>query len=901
MGNWILVWNPITNEFNFSPAHPIPAAHHTTHEDGGTDSIKLDDLAAPDNNTDLDVSIAKHGLCLKAPNDAAKFLRGDATWAVPPGAGLHHLTHEDGGIDEISVAGLSGLLTDDQNPVDHHLTHENGAADEISIDGLSGLLADAQNPVAHGHVEGDVVGLVADLAAKAPLASPTFTGDVVAPNLNYNEGILSEPTITSVDATHIKVTTCQVLIRSDAVFGADETLYRKTVPEDDNLLVTAGVVNYIYVFWSAGTPVYGATASRSTINHSNYVPVARVSLAGAVIDYQLSYGLVGKGGTARNIDRVLRIRGSEGIEKESGLTITETGVRVVNIGAGVVWFGTRRIDATILTAIAQGGVGVFSDLWYHTGAGTWAKTAATNYNNTQYDLTVAPFGLTDLLANRYAVNWIFRNVTTNEIDIVLGTGDYTQAQATATMIPDLPPQLASFYILCGRIIVKKSVNTAFAIENVANVSLRQSVTQVHSELSNLAYADAGHTGFEPTVTKGNLTATAPVSLDQTRQVIGGAAVVSLVNDAAAAITEIDTGALANSDTVIPTSNAVKTVTDGLVPKALYDAQSILAATLDDTPAALIVAEQTLVGRITGGNIAALSVVQVQTLLSLGTMAYETATGYFKCDCSNAITAFGIHRDVNDSLIQLLGGTTSAFGAIINLFGSTHAVYPGALHFYVSNAAKNAYVLAAHIPSADAPSLNMASHDIVNVHGIQMLENHKIYASSDIGTVDIIGGTGGVGSGSGFRAQGYNSVNTGSFAIYVPNIAHNADLTVIDCSGCVTSPVVSLPYNYLQFGGGGVIRTAINDQFVYMVGGNSTAGKGAFLVCYGADHAQYPGRFDVRVPNAAKTSILEVLRIDGVTDTPHLNLLAHRISGVANPIDAQDAATRAWCLATFVAI
>lgn len=58
-------------------------AHHTSHESGGGDAIKLDDLAAPDDNTDLNVSTTKHGLAPKAPNDATKFLRGDVTWAVP--------------------------------------------------------------------------------------------------------------------------------------------------------------------------------------------------------------------------------------------------------------------------------------------------------------------------------------------------------------------------------------------------------------------------------------------------------------------------------------------------------------------------------------------------------------------------------------------------------------------------------------------------------------------------------------------------------------------------------------------------------------------------------------------------------------------------------------------------
>lgn len=64
----------------FSTPSVAPAAHHLTHESGGADAIKLDDLAAPDDNTDLNVSTSKHGLAPKAPNDTTKFLRGDGTW-----------------------------------------------------------------------------------------------------------------------------------------------------------------------------------------------------------------------------------------------------------------------------------------------------------------------------------------------------------------------------------------------------------------------------------------------------------------------------------------------------------------------------------------------------------------------------------------------------------------------------------------------------------------------------------------------------------------------------------------------------------------------------------------------------------------------------------------------------
>jgi len=63
--------------------------------------------------------------------------------------GHHHLTHQNGGSDEISVTGLSGVLADPQTPSSHATSHENGGGDEISVTGLSGVLADPQTPEAH--------------------------------------------------------------------------------------------------------------------------------------------------------------------------------------------------------------------------------------------------------------------------------------------------------------------------------------------------------------------------------------------------------------------------------------------------------------------------------------------------------------------------------------------------------------------------------------------------------------------------------------------------------------------------------------------------------------------------------------------------------------------------------
>jgi len=57
-----------------------PLAHQASHNNSGGDALKLDDLAAPDDNTDLDASAATHGLLPKLSGSAGDYLAGDGTW-----------------------------------------------------------------------------------------------------------------------------------------------------------------------------------------------------------------------------------------------------------------------------------------------------------------------------------------------------------------------------------------------------------------------------------------------------------------------------------------------------------------------------------------------------------------------------------------------------------------------------------------------------------------------------------------------------------------------------------------------------------------------------------------------------------------------------------------------------
>jgi hypothetical protein len=66
-----------------------------------------------------------------------------------PAPAAHHTTHEDGGMDELDVTGLSGLLDDPQTPANHAPSHQNGGGDELNVGGLHGVLADDQPALAH--------------------------------------------------------------------------------------------------------------------------------------------------------------------------------------------------------------------------------------------------------------------------------------------------------------------------------------------------------------------------------------------------------------------------------------------------------------------------------------------------------------------------------------------------------------------------------------------------------------------------------------------------------------------------------------------------------------------------------------------------------------------------------
>ncbi len=86
-----------------------------------------------------------------------------------------------------TIIGTLSNQTDLQDALDavggggpHATSHQNGQADEISVAGLSGLLADAQTPLSHSHPQSEVTNLVTDLSGKAATSHTHAAADITS-------------------------------------------------------------------------------------------------------------------------------------------------------------------------------------------------------------------------------------------------------------------------------------------------------------------------------------------------------------------------------------------------------------------------------------------------------------------------------------------------------------------------------------------------------------------------------------------------------------------------------------------------------------------------------------------------------------------------------------------------
>jgi len=168
--------------------------------------------------------------------------------------------------------------------------------------------------------------------------------------------------------------------------------------------------------------------------------------------------------------------------------LSEFGTRNLLLTAGRVWVGAIRVDTEAVDTSAVGEEMFF----YKHVAGAWVLSRPTQYNNAEYDDGT---DLVTLTSQRYAVNWMFRGVEDKKhLYMILGTGDYTLAQASTAQAPTPPQAISSHAILVSKIIVQSGSNTAISIESAFDIEFGYATVVSHNDLIDLTSGDP-HTQY----------------------------------------------------------------------------------------------------------------------------------------------------------------------------------------------------------------------------------------------------------------------------------------------------------------------------------------------------------------------------------------------------------------------
>jgi hypothetical protein len=174
------------------------------------------------------------------------------------------------------------------------------------------------------------------------------------------------------------------------------------------------------------------------------------------------------------------------------------------------------------------------------------------------DLSVAASADTSIVSRLIAVDSSLSNTDSNNLSVVVSADISVVTRLSIVDSSDMSSAISAADSAAlvgggGTDSEARSMATSVATQESADASTLLSADT--SVIARLSAVDSANMSAAISLQHDAVTVSAPISLS-------GQA-LSLVNDAAAAITEIDTGALANSDTVIPTSKAVTTAIAGV--------------------------------------------------------------------------------------------------------------------------------------------------------------------------------------------------------------------------------------------------------------------------------------------------------------------------------------------------
>lgn len=317
---------------------------------------------------------------------------------------------------------------------------------------------------------------VKDIAATGPIV---VTQDANTATISFDDtkakqfgGAIVTPTFTDNGGGNVTINPVQVNLWDNSTFAGDAQRYTVgaiTVTLTDN------VTNYVVADYNAGTPILRVTTDVNEITESSIVPIFTIFRSGAFL-HTLDWDNLGRGLANKVHQSIVK---TQRYRRESGLAVSESGTRNVDLSAGIVWTGANKVSILSIASLTDN-----IQYFLRTGTSAWTNTSVTQYNNTQYWNGTTNATLTN---GRYAVNWLYRGIESQKhLYMVIGEGDYNLAQAQASQPPSsLPAQITSHGLLVGRIIVLKNASTATQIDSAFSVVFTPTATTIHNDLGGL--------------------------------------------------------------------------------------------------------------------------------------------------------------------------------------------------------------------------------------------------------------------------------------------------------------------------------------------------------------------------------------------------------------------------------
>lgn len=304
-------------------------------------------------------------------------------------------------------------------------------------------------------------------------------------------GVVDEPSFTDNGDGTITIGPGTYNFRSAADWTS--RVYQVNI-QDKTFTPTDGVVSYVYADWASGTPQLDITTNHEDIQLARELIIFTVYREGTSV-HVLGWDEYADGLAERMHNRFIK---TVRYARESGILLTESATRVVNISAGKVWHGVVRDDVPVYNSSI--------DPWrfvYYNGSSWVYDMGTTQYNNSQYNDPTS--GLVALPDNRWTINWIYRSAmdTPNCAAYVLGPQSYGSIEEAEDAQPpsNLPDIISKLAFLVGRIIVQKGassgiVESAYDATFVSRVSTWPNIATGIISFGGLSQNALDHSKFD---------------------------------------------------------------------------------------------------------------------------------------------------------------------------------------------------------------------------------------------------------------------------------------------------------------------------------------------------------------------------------------------------------------------